>query len=89
MRKSLWKKRLLSLVTVLALILIIFTYTKFTISAEIDEKEIVVTKVDIPPRTLITEDMLETIVVPSRGIPNNTLINAEEVIGQYTVAGYG
>lgn len=89
MRKSLWKKRLLSLVTVLALILIIFTYTKFTISAEIDEKEIVVTKVDIPPRTLITEDMLETIVVPSRGIPNNTWINAEDVIGQYTVAGYG
>lgn len=89
MRKSLWKKRVLSLVTVLALITIIFTYTNFTINAEIDEKEVTVTKVDIPPRTQITEDMLETIVVPSRGVPTDTLTKKQDIIGLYTVAGYG
>jgi pilus assembly protein CpaB len=89
MKKNLWKKRLLSILTVIALIFVIITYTKVTIKAEINETEVVVTKVDIPPRTEITDEMLETIVVPAKGVPTNAFKNKEDIIGKWTVAGYG
>ncbi|MEK5105056.1 hypothetical protein MKX83_24245 [Cytobacillus sp. FSL M8-0252] len=88
-KKSVWKKRILSLVTVLALIAAILAYTNFTIKAEINEQQVIVTKTDIPPRTEITEDMLETIIVPIQGVPNDAIKEKEDILGKWTVAGYG
>ena len=89
MKKKLWKKRLLSILIVLALVLGIITYTKISINAEVNEKTVVVTKVDIPPRTKITKDMLTTHTVPSRGIPLNAVTNPKDIIGKWTIPGYG
>ena len=84
-----WKKRLLSLLTVGLLVGGIVMYTQVTIDAEVNEKTVIVTKVDIPPRTQITEDMLSTHSVPSRAIPLNAITDPDEIVGKWTVSGYG
>lgn len=89
MKKTMWKKRVFSFLIVAALVLSIFAYTTFTIDAEIDETNIVVTKEEIPPRTEITKEMIQVITVPSRGIPKGTIKKEEDVLGKWTVAGYG
>lgn len=89
MKNKKMKKTLMSLFSVFALIVLILFYTNYTIEAEIDEAEILVTKVDIPPRTAITEDMLESIIIPSRGIPTRAITDPDEIVGKYTVAGFG
>lgn len=89
MKKSLWKKRLISILTVFALVAAIMLYTKVTINAEVNETKVIVTKIDIPPRTLITEDMLTIHSVPSRAVPLNAILKEDEIIGKWTVSGYG
>ncbi|MEQ2529126.1 RcpC/CpaB family pilus assembly protein [Bacillaceae bacterium CLA-AA-H227] len=89
MKKTLWRKRLVTMLMVAALIISILAYTNFTIKAEINEADVVVTKVDIPPRTEITKEMLEVITVPTQGIPTNAVRNMKDVVGKWTVAGYG
>lgn len=88
-RKGVWKRRIASLLTVVALVTTILIYTNFTIKAEVNEREVVVTQTDIPPRTEITEDMLVSIFVPTQGIPNDAIKSKEEIIGKWTAAGYG
>lgn len=87
MRKGIWKKRLLSLLTVLLLVGSVMAYTRVKIGAEV--KQVVVTKVDIPPRTEITQEMLTSIAVPVRGVPNNAIQNQKDIVGKWTVSGYG
>lgn len=89
MKKTIWRKRIISLVTVFALILGIVMYTKVTINAEVNETEVYVTKTDIPPRTLITKDMITKHSVPSRAVPLNAVLKPDEILGKWTVAGYG
>ncbi|MFS0783373.1 hypothetical protein [Bacillus sp. 1P06AnD] len=87
--KSKWKKRIVALLTVIVLVCSILIFTKVRINAEMNEKPIVVSKIDIPPRTEITEDMLETIVVPTKSVPSNAASEAKDIIGTWTKAGYG
>lgn len=89
MKKKMWKKRIFSLVSVFVLIGAILTYTRFTIKAEINEVEVTVSKVDIPPRTEITEDMVETITIPLKGVPTAAYRHKDDIIGKYPVSGYG
>ncbi|MGG1021172.1 hypothetical protein G3M81_22965 [Bacillus paralicheniformis] len=89
MKKSLWKKRIIALFTVLALIASIVFYVKLTVKAKINETEVYVTKSDIPPRTEITKDMVEKIVVPVQGIPSDAVRSEKDIVGKWTVAGYG
>lgn len=89
MKRTLWRKRVGSILLVLALVSVIVLYTKVTINAEVNETKVIVTKVDIPPRTQITEEMLVEHSVPSRAIPLNAVLDANEIIGKWTLAGYG
>lgn len=89
MKKGIWKKRLLSIITVVLLIGVITAYTKITINAEVNEKTVFVTKMDIPPRTQITEEMLVKHTIPSRAIPLNSITDPDEIVGKWTVTGYG
>lgn len=89
MKKNLWKKRLQALLLVVCLIGGIFLYTKVTISAEVNETEVIVTAVDIPPSTQITKEMLTVHSTASRGIPTNAILKPEDIIGKWTVSGYG
>lgn len=89
MRKSVWKKRIVSLLTVSALILALWSYSAIRINALVNEKHIYVASVDIPPRTEITEDMIAKHTMPSRGIPLNAITDPNKIVGKWTVAGYG
>lgn len=89
MKKNVWKRRIISVLTVVLLISAILLYTNFRIKAEVNETQVVVTKVDIPPRTEITKDMLTTITVPMQGIPTNAYKTEKDIVGKWTVAGYG
>lgn len=83
------KQVLISIVAAVLLVLSIFIYQKWAIAKEIDPKFAVYTKVDIPPRTLITEEMVEVYEVPSRTIPPNAARSLDEVVGKWTTEGYG
>jgi pilus assembly protein CpaB len=89
MKKNVWKRRVISFITVVLLISTIVLYTNFKIKAEVNETQVIVTKVDIPPRTEITKDMLTTITVPMQGIPTNAFKAEKDIVGKWTVAGYG
>lgn len=89
MKKKLWKKRLISISVVIALVASILLYTNMSIKAEVNETEVYVTIENIPPRTEITEDMIALHSVPSRGVPENAVLTKEEIVGKWTVAGYG
>lgn len=89
MKKNVWKKRMQALLLVVCLIGGIFLYTKVTISAEVNETEVIVTAIDIPPSTQITEEMLTVHSTASRGIPTNAVLKAEDIIGKWTISGYG
>lgn len=88
MKKS-WRKRLLPFLPPILLVGCLVFYTKTTIDAEVNETLVYVTKVDIPPRTKITEDMIVKHSTPSRGIPLNAVTNPKEIVGKWTVTGYG
>lgn len=87
MRKGMWKKRLFTLLTVLLLVGSVMAYTRIKIGNEV--KQVVVTKVDIPSRTEITEEMLTTIAIPVRGVPSNAVQRREDIVNKWTVNGYG
>lgn len=89
MKKSVWKKRLVSMLLVIVLIASILIYTKTTINAEVNETVVYVTKTDIPPRTKITEEMVVKHTLPSRGIPLNAVTELDEIVGKWTISGYG
>lgn len=87
MKKGIWKKRVATLIAVLLLIGSVMAYTRIKIGTAM--KTITVTKVDIPPRTEITKEMLTTITVPMQGVPSNAIEKPEDMIGKWTVSGYG
>lgn len=89
MKKTIWKKRIVALGTALMLVLVIVAFVKISVSAEVNETSVYVTKSDIPPRTEITKDMLEKITVPSQGIPSDAIKSEKDIVGKWTVAGYG
>jgi len=84
------KRILLASVLAVGVILLLYGATEFKVKAEIKPTEVIVAKVDIPPHTEITEDMLNTsVVVPREGIPPNAILDQEEIIGKYTQVDYG
>ncbi|MED5094554.1 CpaB family protein [Bacillus safensis] len=89
MKKNLLKRRLIAISTVVILVGAILLYVKLTVKSQINETEIYVTKNEIPPRTEITDDMVEKIKVPVQGIPTNALNSKKDIVGKWTVAGYG
>lgn len=89
MRKNLWKKRILSVIVVALLITSIVSYTKFSVKAQVNLTTAYFTKVQIPPRTKITENMILTRKVSSDSIPPNAITNKKDILGKYTLDGYG
>lgn len=45
---------------------------------------VIVAKVEIPSRTLITEDMIENVEIPVNSILDNSLVVYEDVVGKYS-----
>lgn len=67
----------------------LIAYQKWAIAKEIDFQKAVYTKSEIPPRTLITEDMVAEYEVSGKSIPPNAALQLDEVVGKYTADGFG
>lgn len=83
------KKQVIAISTVAALILGIVSYTKYTINAEVDKVPVIFTTKEIAPRTEIKESMVSVRYVPSQGVPPNAIRSPKQVIGKWTVSGFG
>jgi len=88
-RKKERQKKIIAVLLAFALILGIVSYTQIKISAEIDPVQIVYANQEIPPRTEITADMISTREVSSKAVPPNAITDPSQVIGKWTVTGYG
>lgn len=90
MNKFLFRKVLALVVAAIAVIAVYF-YTEATIKAEINPTQIVISMVDIPPHTEITEEMVILHEVPGKALPQNHsyATKVEDVVGKWTVEGYG
>lgn len=64
-------------------------YIKYSINSGINPQQVYYTKVDIPPRTKITKDMVQARTVPNDAIPPNAVTNMNDIVGKYTVNEYG
>lgn len=67
----------------------LIAYQKWAIAKEVDFQKVVFTKNEIPPRTLITKDMVAEYEVSGKSIPPNAALYLDEVVGKYTAEGFG
>lgn len=74
-------------VTIVGVIIIVgllyFAYSS-QIGTQVNPKKVLVAKVDIQPRTLITEDMVEIITVPSATVTTNVYTSQNLIVGKYS-----
>lgn len=88
-RKKETLKKLTALLLVLSLVFGIVFYTKLRIDAEVNAIPVVYTTTEIPARTEITEDMISVRNVPSDAVPPNAVTDPRQVVGKWTVSGFG
>lgn len=88
MKKS-WRGRLVPLMSVFALLGLLYLYTEMKIDKEVNEVQVVYTAAEIPPRTEITDDMLKVLTKPARSVPLNAITDKKQIVGKWTVSGYG
>lgn len=89
MGKTKVKKKIISIVSVIGLLLAIVFYTQFTTKAELNEVTVAIANNNIPPRTQITKEMINVVTVPARSIPGNAITKPDDLVGKWTVQGYG
>lgn len=77
--------------TAIAIIIGLMNYfsVQYFVQRGINPVEVAYTKVEIPPNTKITKEMVVTRTVPNDGVPPNAIKNPKSIIGKYTVNGYG
>ena len=91
MNKFFFRKILAVTVAAVAVVAVYF-YTDSTVKQKIVPTTVVVAKQDIPPHTEITKEMvIEVNEVPRKALPqqNPYATSLEEVVGKWTVDGYG
>ncbi|GAD15387.1 flppilus assembly protein CpaB [Geobacillus kaustophilus GBlys] len=67
----------------------IFGYNYFSVQKAVKPTKIVMTVKEIPGHTKITEDMVTVRTIPGDAIPPNAIKNIKDVVGKYTVDGFG
>lgn len=83
------KRKIVAAIAAIVVVFLFYQYNEITVAEKIDPQKVLLTAVDIPPHTKITEDMLFERVVPSDAIPPNVYSSMEDVVGKWTVEGYG
>ncbi|MDX8367193.1 Flp pilus assembly protein CpaB [Cytobacillus sp. IB215665] len=86
---TLAKKRILAGVGAVVVVTAFYFYNDAAVEQKISPVKVVFAKTDIPPHTQITEEMVFEKVVPGQAIPPNALSEVQQVIGKWTVDGYG
>ncbi|WP_328218838.1 Flp pilus assembly protein CpaB [Anoxybacteroides rupiense] len=67
----------------------IFGYNYFSVQKAVKPTKIVMTEKEIPSHTKITKDMVTIRTIPGDAIPPNAIRNISDVVGKYTVDGFG
>ncbi|GIN41424.1 Flp pilus assembly protein CpaB [Heyndrickxia oleronia] len=86
---SLAKKRIIAGMAALIVVVAFYFYNNTSIQRQLAPIKVVYAKEDIPPHTKIEANMVFERVVPSQSIPPNAVTSVNEVIGKWTVDGYG
>jgi pilus assembly protein CpaB len=61
----------------------------FMVNKEVSPVEVYFTKTDIPAGVQITDDMVNVRKVPAAALPPNAITKKEDIVGKYTLYGYG
>lgn len=88
-KKGTPKKLAITLAASVGLVVAIVGYESYAVSSKVNLQKVYFTKVDIPPRTKITKDMLQVREVSNNSIPPNAIKNTNDIVGKYTVNGFG
>ena len=83
------KKRIIAGLAALLVLAGVYQYNQMATEKKIKPVKVVFASQDIPPHTKITEDMLFERVVPGDAIPPNAIRNKQNIVGKWTVDGFG
>ncbi|MCF6094503.1 Flp pilus assembly protein CpaB [Microaerobacter geothermalis] len=83
------KRKIIAVIVALLVVGGIYQYNSLTLEEEMNPVTVVIARQDIPPHTEITESMLFQKLVPASTVPPNSIIDPDEIIGKWTVEGYG
>jgi len=86
---SLAKKRIIAGMAAIIVVVAFYIYSNVSIQQKLAPTNVVFTMMDIPPHTQITKEMVVERVVPSQGVPPNAIRSVNDVVGKWTVEGYG
>lgn len=89
MRSNKIKKQIIAVSLSVSVVIGIVAFVNWQVSAEINLTDAYFSKSDIPPRTQITEDMIHVREVSSDSLPPNAITEKEDIVGHWTVPGYG
>jgi|GEM_PF-6170253 len=83
----------IALITALMLCVGAYFALDYFIKANNQTVRVLVSKQEIPPRTLITEDMfrqdfITAMEMPKKLVPENILVNPKDILGKYTTTNY-
>lgn len=77
-------KNTITIIGVVVIVGLLYGAYSYQIGTQVNPVQIPVAKVDIQPRTLITEDMIELKTVPSATVTSGVYRNSNLIIGKYT-----
>lgn len=83
------KTKFIAFLCALAVVAAVMLIVDFKTSLEVKPTLVYVANQDIPPHTLITEDMLSVVEVPERAISPTMITNKKDIVGHYVQINYG
>ena len=84
LKRFITNKNTITIIGVVVIVGLLYAVYSYQIGTQVNPKSVAVAKVDIQPRTLITEDMIEYIQVPAKGITSGVILNKNFIVGKYT-----
>ena len=83
LKRFLSNKNTVTILAVVAMVLVLYFGYNYRIKQDTKPVSVPYAKVDIQPRTEITEDMIGYMQIPRRMIQTNTVLSINDVLGKY------
>ena len=83
------KKRIISLIATIIAVTSFYFYNRMSVEREVAPIKVIYAALDIPPHTQITADMIFERTVSSKAIPPNVYKSENDIVGKWTVDGFG
>lgn len=84
LKKFFTNKNTITIIGVVVIVGLLYFAYSHQISTQVNPIKIPVAKVDIQPRTLITQDMIQLITVPAATVTTGAYRNSQLIIGKYS-----